>query len=195
MSALRLSPGLAVRFVIVFGALLVAALPAIAAPRRFNYTLTRLTVSDVQIGPYLTYPAMLQHFQQRGLNDPTARFSIFGCTLQWSRVGLGFEFNGQGAPNWPRATPSTCRTFFRVTATGQAWHTTNGLRVGMPVASLKRFYPHAFDGGLGKPPPGVRNWCAYWNLVGPTTAGGGLALMACTTGGRVAALFVQFVGH
>ena len=162
-----------------------------------RYTLSEQAVSDVVIGPYLSYNGVLRHFEKLGLARPTSSFSVWGCTLRWPKVGLAFQFDGPliVIGNRTRATPAVCTTFSRATVTGSRWRTTTGLRVGTPVAELRSFYPNDFDQGLGNPPPGVRNSCAYWALQPVTTPGGGPALFACTTHGRVAALFVELVGH
>jgi hypothetical protein len=174
----------------------IAALPVQVATGsgRMNHQVSEHAVSDVVIGPYLSYNAMLRHFEKLGLPRPTSSFSVWGCTLRWAKVGLAFEFDGPliVAGKRTRATPAVCTTFGRASVTGSRWRTDTGLRVGTPVAKLRRFYPKAFDEGLGKPPAGVRNWCAYWSLK-PVT--GGSALFACTTHGRVAALFIDLVGR
>jgi len=187
----------------LFGALLaaggVAALfvSVAAGSGRIKYTVTERAVSDVTISPYLTYNGVLRHFEKLGLSHPISSFSVWGCTLRWPEAGLAFEFDGPliAIGERQRATPRVCIMFGRATVTGSGWQTDTGLRVGTSVAELRSFYPNAFDDGLGKPPAGVRNWCAYWSLEAPTTPGGGPALMACTTHGRVAALFVEIVGH
>jgi hypothetical protein len=171
--------------------------PVATGSGRLNYVVSQRAVSDLVISPYLSYNGVLRHFEKLGLPRPTSSFSVWGCTLRWAKLGLAFEFDGPliVVGKRTRATPSVCTTFGRASVTGPRWRTDTGLRVGTPVAELRSFYSNAFDGGLGKPPPGVRNWCAYWSLQPVTTPGGGPALFACTTHGRVAALFVELVGH
>jgi len=152
-------------------------------------------VAGLQLGLNLTYAKALTYFRRQGLDLPSATFSIWGCTLRWKSAGLALEWDGPGPPDWRRASPATCTRFVRATVTGPRWHTRNGLHVGATLAEMTALFPRAFDNGLGKPQTGVHNWCAYWALVSPPFPPGGLALMACTTHGRIASFFVEFVGH
>jgi hypothetical protein len=80
-----------------------------------------------------------------------------------------------------------------VSVTTPRWHTPKGLHVGASIATLRRIYTRAFDGGIRKPPAGVRDWCADWQLDIPAVPGWGLT--ACTAHRRVVALDIDFFGH
>jgi hypothetical protein len=165
----------------------------IAASTHDLFSITPETVGGLKVGPGTSYREALRYFNSSGSPRPTATFSIWGCKLISQRIGLAFEFDSTSYIVRTRATPATCTEFGRVSVSRAAWHTKNGLHVGASLHELRNLFPKASDEGLGKPPPGVPNWCAYWVLSAPTVPGPGL--FAYTTHGHIAALGIEFLGH
>lgn len=58
-----------------------------------------------------------------------------GCRATWSDMGLTLTFQGNGCKE--------NSTFLQARITGRKWQTLRGLRVGQPLAELKRKYPEA----------------------------------------------------
>jgi hypothetical protein len=160
---------------------------------RASYVIAPEKVGRLEVGPGTTYRRALRYFESSGSLHPTATFSIWGCNLISRRTGLAFEFNSSSYIVRSRATPAGCTGLFGVSVSRPAWHTQNGLHVGASLQERRNLFPKASDEGLGKPPPGVSNWCAYWVLSAPTIPGPGL--FAYVTRGHIAALGIGFLGH
>ena len=158
-----------------------------------SFLITAETAGGLEVGPGTTYREALRYFKSTGSLRPTSTFSIWGCNLISPRTGLAFEFNSSLYLVRSRATPASCTGLFGVSASRPAWHTQNGLHVGASLQELRNLFPKASDEGLGKPPPGVSNWCAYWVLSALTIPGPGL--FAYVTRGHIAALGIGFLGH
>lgn len=161
-------------------------------PSNLSHVIGPNAVGGLPIGGTTSYRQVVRYFARAGLPTFAASFSVWGCTLR-SPSGLAFQFDSLAYIAHRRATAATCTTFGRASLTSSQWHTKNGLRVGASLQTMRNLYPHAFDNGLGKPPPGVANWCAYWALDAPRNPGP--ALFAYTTHGRIAALGIELIGH
>lgn len=172
-----------------------AAVRRATRPSDVSYVIGSNVVGGLSVGGTTSYQQVVRYFARVGLPPFASSFSIWGCTIRSQRSGLAFEFDSDIVAYVirHRATAATCTTFGRASVTSPRWHTANGLRVGASLPTMRSFYPHAFDNGLGKPPPGVRNWCAYWVLAAPQNPGP--ALFAYTTRGRIAALGIELIGH
>jgi hypothetical protein len=158
-----------------------------------SFLITAETVGGLDARPGTTYREALRYFNSSGSARPTASFSVWGCNLISQRAGLAFEFNSTSYIVRARTTPATCTGLGRASVSRPAWHTKNGLHVGASLHELRNLFPKTSDEGLGKPPPGVPNWCAYWVLSAPTIPGPGL--FAYVTHGHIAALGIEFLGH
>jgi hypothetical protein len=169
---------------------IVCAPPVAAAqPKPQAFVITPTSVAGVPVGASTTYRAVTHRF---GLSNLSVRLLPWECRLLFPNVGVGFEFQ----PLLPtKPTRSACHTFDfgRASVYGRQWHTTRGLHVGASLVALREAYPHATDNGLGKPPSGVTNWCAYWVIEAPRVPGP--ALFAYVTHGHVAALGIEVLGH
>jgi hypothetical protein len=110
-----------------------------------------------------------------------ARASGVECNAVWKRIGLRLaflDFSGRA-----------CQDGVLVTATitsRSAWRTAVGLRVGDPVARVRRLYPRATLHPASPP------WTGYWLVTRRTCAEVGAipypGLLARVRGGRVTAL-------
>ena len=110
------------------------------------------------------------------------------CTAVWRPIGLTMYVYNLGGQN-----PCTARYgfFARAVMRGPAWRTSKGLRVGDPVAKLRRLYPAA------KLHRGLRYfWPAgYWLVPRRSQfgyAGSYPGLLAETRGGRVVSFVVRY---
>lgn len=141
--------------------------------------------SDLQLGSFHTRGPQLLTTAVDAFGAPSSAKGIPGdeCRAVWRDLGLVIAFLDLERSGRPCAKGS----FLRATMIGRAWHTATGLRIGDPVARLRRLFPHA-DLHRGDD--------AGWWLVTrhncPEVGGEAYAgLLARTSRGRVSAFVVR----
>jgi hypothetical protein len=158
-----------------------------AASSANDYTL----VLGERAGPYRYWQTLTEGHAYRRAIGAFGRPSSRGkdtpesnvCTVRWNGQGIdvGFAWAAGpcGARNLRRATWAGMRLF------GDRWKTSKGLRVGDPVARIRRVYPRAQF--VSRPPvPGE-----WWLVVGRRGELGLQPLLVAEVGaGRVIALRV-----
>lgn len=123
-------------------ALLLVALvlvPAAAAKPSF------LIVGDVNVGGFPRTGTVKQAIQVFGQPIP-AEPAYDTCTLQWPSYGVtmnSFYTNGALNPCGPSGKNKS------VTVTGHGWHTSKGLKMGDPLAKMRKLYPRATKESAG----------------------------------------------
>jgi hypothetical protein len=163
-------------FVALIAAVLLTVPAAAASP-------PYVVQGDRAVGGLQIARGTLAQARQRFGPPATARSRASGveCIADWIRIGLRLaflDFSGRA-----------CQDGVLVTATitsRSAWRTAVGLRVGDPVARVRRLYPRASLHPASPP------WSGYWLVTRRTCAEAGAipypGLLARVWDGRVAAL-------
>jgi hypothetical protein len=158
-----------------------------------SYLIDAGHLGGVKVDAGTPYERLLHQFGPLKRPYDSATYPVGLCRLAFGRSGLMVGFRGLYARK--PGTPSTC-TFLFATATGTAWHTTKGLKVGASTRAIRHLYPNAFNAGRTS----GRHWgipfgSNTWSL---TTASGAAAkpiLVAYAKSGRVVALGIDIAGH
>jgi hypothetical protein len=172
--------------------------PASQADSRISFVIGAHSLAGLRITPDTSYRRVLRYFARAGQRGSSS-FPEGLCRLRFAKIGLSTSFItlAEGA-----ATPAKCTFGIMAVVTGSRWHTANGLRVGAPMASLRRLFPRAYNSGKI---PG-KHWSiptgsTVWWLANHESALQGSShaarpvLAAYVRGGRVAALGITIVGH
>jgi hypothetical protein len=163
------------------------ATTAAASPRN-DFTV----VMKERAGPY-RYIEALNRGRSYGaaiaaFGTPSNRGSEFNsnlCTLRWASIGIDIHFASRLKPC--ARGHVTRSAWYGMRLWDPRWHTLKGLRVGDPVARVRKLYPRATL--HTKPPQLPSYWLATWRLE-PDAPLSPL-LEAQLSGGRVSALVVH----
>lgn len=141
---------------------------------------------DRQAGPVRlassNFPQVAAVLGRQGTH--VARRGQSSCAVTWPRIGLTVEFGLIGSD---RRDPCKAGGAFVVTVTARAaWRTAVGLRVGDPVARLRRLYPSASRRADVAGRAGF--WLVTRRLCREVGGGAYPGLFARVSGGRVSAL-------
>jgi hypothetical protein len=123
---------------VALGVLVAACLASAAGAAAPTYTVA----GDVRIGSFRVQADGTLGGAIRAFGRPTAikPTSDSSCTSTWRAIKLTlFTYNLGGQD----ACSARYGHFGRATMRGPAWRTTKGLRVGDPVARVRRLYPRA----------------------------------------------------
>jgi hypothetical protein len=162
---------------VVVTAAVVLAMPASAASPQY------VIQGDRVVGGLRIARGTLAQARQRFGAPSTVRSRASGveCNAVWNRIGLRLaflDFSGRACQDGVLVTAT-------ITSRG-AWRTAVGLRVGDPVARIRRLYPRATLHPASPP------YTGYWLVTRRTCAEVGAipypGLLAHVRGGRVTAL-------
>jgi hypothetical protein len=169
-------------------ALIALALAAALAVPAAAATPSYVVRSDTKIGTYAVKSDGSLAGAIRAFGTPRLKGGNEACTATWPAHGLTIGFYNLGGQN--SCTPRYSR-FNKAFMHGRQWMTNRGLRIGMAVREIRRYYPQAtFRRGQRF------FWPSGWWLVtrhsqfglGGTYPG----LLAETRNGTVASLQVRF---
>jgi hypothetical protein len=169
------------------------ATTASGAPSPVSFVIAADRIAGLRITPDTSYRRMVRYFARVGARGSSS-FPEGLCRLRFEKIGLSTTFFTLDAG---AATPASCTFFGMAVVTDSRWHTTTGLRVGGPLASLRRIYPRAYNSGrtTGRHwsiPTGSTEWWLTSHAPGHAAQP---ILIAYVRGGRVAALGINIVGH
>jgi hypothetical protein len=164
------------------------------ADSRVSFVIGAHSLAGLRISPDTSYRRALRYFARAGQHGSSS-FPDGLCRLRFEKIGLSTTSFTLVAD---AGTPATCTHFGGAEVTGSRWHTAKGLRVGAPLASLRRIFPRAYNSGKipgkhwGIPPGSTR-----WELADGASSSHAARpiLVAYVRGGRVAALGIDVVGH
>ena len=126
---------------LALGALALMLVVAPAASAKPNF----LIVGDVNVGGFPRTGKVKQAIQVFGRPVPAAA-AYDTCELRWPAYGVVMEtFYTNGALN-PCGPSGKNKS---VTVTDRRWHTSEGLKIGDPLAKLRKLYPHAVKESAG----------------------------------------------
>lgn len=143
---------------------------------------------DTRIGTYAVKTDGSLRGAIRAFGAPRLRGGNEACTATWPALGLTIGFYNLGG--FDSCNPKYGR-FNKAFLHGERWRTDKGLRIGMAVSAIRRYYPRArFRRGMRFFWPS-----GWWLITRPSQFGlGGTypALLAETRNGVVTSLQVRF---
>jgi hypothetical protein len=172
--------------------------PASRAGSHVSFVIAAHSLAGLPIRPDTSYRRVLRYFARAGQRGSSS-FTHGLCRLRFEEIGLSTSFITLAAG---AATPAKCTFGNMAVVTGSRWHTAKGLRVGAPLATLRRLFPRAYNSGKlpGKHwsiPTGSTSWwlANYESALHGSSHAARPVLNAYVRGGRVAALGIVIVGH
>jgi hypothetical protein len=168
--------------------------PASIPGSRISFVIAAHSLGGLRITPDTSYRRTLRYFAHAG-QRVSSSFPSGLCRLRVEKIGLSTTFFTLAAGP---GTPTKCTFFGDAVVTGSRWHTANGLRVGVTVASLRRLFPRAFNSGsIPSKHWGIPTGSTRWELADGASSSHAARpiLVAYARAGRVVALGIDVVGH
>ena len=154
----------------------------------------RVGVESEAIGPWHVDANPSLAAAIRAFGSPSSCETVKGlpgfASVEWRQLGLLGVFGSYGIPGGRACQLRRAVVLDNARASGQAWRTGKGLRVGDSVAKLHRLYPNASLRGYRRDIPPIRGW---WLVVRTGFVPERFqfpALLATARGGRVTGLVV-----
>jgi hypothetical protein len=167
---------------------LAVLLVVLAAPAAAQTTPSFVIRSDAKVGAFAVKAEGSLAGAIRAFGRPKLRRTGEACTATWTQYGLTMNFYNLGGAN--PCSPRFGR-FSKAIVHGARWRTDKGLRIGMPSASIRRYYPRAtFNRGLRFYRPS-----GWWVVTRRELFGAGgfyPGLLAETRGGKVISFQVRY---
>ncbi|HEX6701713.1 MAG TPA: hypothetical protein VF101_13375 [Gaiellaceae bacterium] len=154
----------------------------------------RVGVETQTIGPWQAHADASLADAVRALGEPSSCKPVKGmagfATVKWAGLGLRGTFGSYGVDGLHPCGARKVR-LDNMRASGAAWRTGAGLRIGDSLSKLRRLYPHAFLRLYRRDIPAVRGW---WLVVRTGVVPERYtfpALLATVRGGRVTSFVVS----
>jgi hypothetical protein len=157
-------------------------------------TTIRVGVETETIGPWRAHADPSLAAAVRALGEPSSCKGVKGlvgfASVEWRRLGLRGVFGSYGVDGLHPCRARKAVRLDNMRATGGAWRTGAGLRIGDSLSKLRKLYPHAFLRLYRRDIPAVRGWWLVLRTGSVPERYRFPALLATVRGGRVTSLVV-----